>query len=263
MLKEQVGLAITKAAANKEFKEKYKLLDNENNQLKQELSKLSAQTNAKEKEYIELQKQLLEKDEEISNFANAKKTLLEKLQSIQEEVQKSKSSDNQIEVYRLKIKELEAVHVKEMEEIKESHELELQELVEKLEEEQVVEFNLLDHELDKLRDEKQDLLAELETVKQENDILQHASDEAATDVLDDEKFDRIYKDYQLIKEQLGNIEKLYKEEMGRRQSLQVSCSWGSQYFLLCSKYFSVAGPGQGAGSPRGTGGRSGQHRLLP
>ena len=263
MLKEQVGLAITKAAANKEFKEKYKLLDNENNQLKQELSKLSAQTNAKEKEYIELQKQLLEKDEEISNFANAKKTLLEKLQSIQEEVQKSKSSDNQIEVYRLKIKELEAVHVKEMEEIKESHELELQELVEKLEEEQVVEFNLLDHELDKLRDEKQDLLAELETVKQENDILQHASDEAATDVLDDEKFDRIYKDYQLIKEQLSNIEKLYKEEMGRRQSLQVSCSCGSKYFLPCSKYFSVAGPGQGAGSPRGTGGRSGQHRLLP
>ena len=84
MLKEQVGLAITKAAANKEFKEKYKQLDNENNQLKQELSKLSAQTNAKEKEYIELQKQLLEKDDEISNFATAKRTLLEKLQNIQE-----------------------------------------------------------------------------------------------------------------------------------------------------------------------------------
>lgn len=38
----------------------------------------------------------------------------------------------------------------------------------------MVEFNLLDHELDKLRDEKQELLCELEAVKNENEIFKQA-----------------------------------------------------------------------------------------
>lgn len=84
--------------------------------------------------------------------------------------------------------------------------------MDKYEEEQVVEFNLLDHELDKLRDEKQELLCELEAVKNENEILKQDTDES----LDDEKINRIQKDYQLIKEQLTKIESLYKNEMSRR-----------------------------------------------
>ena len=112
---------------------------------------------------------------------------------------------------------MESAHVREIEEIKEAHEKELEELVDKYDEEQVVEFNLLDHEIDKLRDEKQELVDELETIKGENQILKQASDE----VLDDDKMDRISKDYQLIKDQLSKIESLYKEEMSRRESLQL------------------------------------------
>ena len=110
---------------------------------------------------------------------------------------------------------MESAHVREIEEIKEAHEKELEELVDKYDEEQVVEFNLLDHEIDKLRDEKQELVDELETIKGENQILKQASDE----VLDDDKMDRISKDYQLIKDQLSKIESLYKEEMSRREYL--------------------------------------------
>ena len=158
-----------------------------------------------------------EKDEEISTFVLAKNDLIEKIQTIQDDVINVKSSSEAEAQYRARLQELESDHVKEIEDIKEAHEKELEELVDKYEEEQVVEFNLLDHELDKLRDEKQELICELEAVKNENEILKQASDEA----LDDEKIDRIQKDYQLIKDQLVKIENLYKEEMSRRESLQV------------------------------------------
>ena len=217
VLKDQVGIAIKKAAANKEFKEKYKNLVNENELLKQDLSQLLSQLSAKDSKNLELQQQLGEKDEEISTFASAKNDLIEKIQTIQDEVINVKSSNEAEEQYRVRVQELESDHVKEIEDIKEAHEKELESLVDKYEEEQVVEFNLLDHELDKLRDEKQELICELETLKNENEILKQSSDE----VLDDEKIDRIHKDYQLIKDQLTKIESLYKEEMSRRESLQI------------------------------------------
>ena len=217
VLKDQVGIAIKKAAANKEFKEKYKNLVNENELLKQDLSQLLSQLSAKDSQNLELQQQLGEKDEEISTFASAKNDLIEKIQTIQDEVINVKSSNEAEEQYRVRVQELESDHVKEIEDIKEAHEKELESLVDKYEEEQVVEFNLLDHELDKLRDEKQELICELEAFKNENEILKHVSDET----LDDEKIDRIHKDYQLIKDQLTKIESLYKEEMSRRESLQI------------------------------------------
>ena len=217
VLKDQVGIAIKKAAANKEFKEKYKNLVNENELLKQDLSQLLSQLSAKDSKNLELQQQLGEKDEEISTFASAKNDLIEKIQTIQDEVINVKSSNEAEEQYRVRVQELESDHVKEIEDIKEAHEKELESLVDKYEEEQVVEFNLLDHELDKLRDEKQELICELEAFKNENEILKHVSDET----LDDEKIDRIHKDYQLIKDQLTKIESLYKEEMSRRESLQI------------------------------------------
>ena len=217
VLKDQVGIAIKKAAANKEFKEKYKNLVNENELLKQDLSQLLSQLSAKDSKNLELQQQLGEKDEEISTFASAKNDLIEKIQTIQDEVINVKSSNEAEEQCRVRVQELESDHVKEIEDIKEAHEKELESLVDKYEEEQVVEFNLLDHELDKLRDEKQELICELEAFKNENEILKHVSDET----LDDEKIDRIHKDYQLIKDQLTKIESLYKEEMSRRESLQI------------------------------------------
>ena len=223
VLKDQVGIAIKKAAANKEFKEKYKNLVNENELLKQDLSQLLSQLSAKDSKNLELQQQLGEKDEEISTFASAKNDLIEKIQTIQDEVINVKSSNEAEEQYRVRVQELESDHVKEIEDIKEAHEKELESLVDKYEEEQVVEFNLLDHELDKLRDEKQELICELEAVKNENEILKHVSDET----LDDEKIDRIHKDYQLIKDQLTKIESLYKEEMSRRESLQIDFNLGT------------------------------------
>ena len=217
VLKDQVGIAIKKAAANKEFKEKYRNLVNENELLKQDISQLLSQLSAKDSKNLELQQQLGEKDEEISTFASAKNDLIEKIQTIQDEVINVKSSNEAEEQCRVRVQELESDHVKEIEDIKEAHEKELESLVDKYEEEQVVEFNLLDHELDKLRDEKQELICELEAFKNENEILKHVSDET----LDDEKIDRIHKDYQLIKDQLTKIESLYKEEMSRRESLQI------------------------------------------
>ena len=217
VLKDQVGIAIQKAAVNREFKEKYKIIVKENDLLQRELASLSSQLNAKDSHNAELLRQLSEKDEEISTFASAKNDLIEKIQIIQDDVLTVKTSSEAEDLYRVRVQEMESAHVREIEEIKEAHEKELEELVDKYDEEQVVEFNLLDHEIDKLRDEKQELVDELETIKGENQILKQASDE----VLDDDKMDRISKDYQLIKDQLSKIESLYKEEMSRRESLQL------------------------------------------
>ena len=196
------------------------MLTSDHENLKSELSNLNAQLIAKDRKFEELEKVLVGKDEEISSFASTKRVLIEKMQAIHEEVENNKSSED-VQIYRVKIEELESNHVKEIEEIKERHENELQELIDKYDEEQIVEFNLLDYELDKLRDEKQDLLDELESVKTENDILKQASDESSMDVLDHDKFDKIHAEYQLIKDQLKKIENLYAEELNRRESLQV------------------------------------------
>ena len=149
-LRDQVALAIKKAAANKEYKDKYKVLVEDNEKLKTEFTELSAQTS---NEIQNLQNILEAKTNEISNFESSKNLLLEKLQTIQTELMSKSSTDENL---MLKLSEVEAAHMKEIEEIKENHELELQQLIDKHEEEQVVEFNLLDYELDKLRDEKQE-----------------------------------------------------------------------------------------------------------
>merc|ERR1712179_743372 len=65
----------------------------------------------------------------------------------------------------------ESIHANEMGDIKEKHENELQEIVDKHEEEQVVELNLLDMELERLKDEKIDLADQLETAKEEIKVL--------------------------------------------------------------------------------------------
>ena len=203
-LKDQVALAIKKAAANKEYKDKYKVLVEDNDKLKTELTELSAQTST---EIQHLQNILEAKTNEISNFESSKNLLLEKLQTIQTELMSKSSGD-------------EAAHMKEIEEIKENHELELQQLIDKHEEEQVVEFNLLDYELDKLRDEKQDLQDELTSVKSANEILKQ---EALT-VPEDPKVSQGYRDSELIKQRLAELERLYSEERRRTEELEEDLS---------------------------------------
>ena len=56
LIKDQLGLAIKKAAANKEFKEKYKVLTSDHEILKSELSNLNAQLLAKDRKFEELEK---------------------------------------------------------------------------------------------------------------------------------------------------------------------------------------------------------------
>ena len=209
-LKDQVALAIKKAAANKEYKDKYKVLVEDNDKLKTELTELSAQTST---EIQHLQNILEAKTNEISNFESSKNLLLEKLQTIQTELMSKSSSDENL---MLKLSELEAAHMKEIEEIKDNHELELQQLIDKHDEEQVVEFNLLDYELDKLRDEKQDLQDELTSVKSANEILRQ---EALT-VPEDPKVSQGYRDSELIKQRLAELERLYSEERRRTEELE-------------------------------------------
>ena len=107
--------------------------------------------------------------------------------------------------------------MKEIEEIKDNHELELQQLIDKHEEEQVVEFNLLDYELDKLRDEKQDLLDELNNVKSANDILKQ-------ETISDSKVSQGYKDSEMIKQRLAELEVLYSQERRRVEELEEDLS---------------------------------------
>ena len=155
ILRDQVGIAIQKAAANKEYKEKLRILASDNDNLKLEISNLNAQLIAKDSKYLELKMTLDEKDEEISTFSSAKNDLIEKMQTIQSELIQSNKATEDVTLLQQRIAELETAHVKEIEEMKEIHEKELEEVIEKHEEDQVVELNLLDHELDKLRDEKQ------------------------------------------------------------------------------------------------------------
>ena len=207
-LKDQVSLAIKKAAANKEYKDKYKILLDDNDHLKSELGELSAQTSAK---IHDLQNIVQTKTNEISNFESSKNLLLEKLQSIQTELTSKSSTDENL---RLKLVEVETSHMKEIEEMKDNHEWELQQLIDKHEEEQVIEFNLLDYELDKLRDEKQDLLDQLNNVQKHNEILQN-------ETVEDSKISQFYKDYESIKERLEQLETLYREERSRTEGLEV------------------------------------------
>ena len=120
VLKDQVGITIKKAT-------KYKNLSRENELLKQDLSKLLSQLSARDSKNVELQRQLGEKDEEISTFASAKNELIEKIQSIQEDFINVKTSDEADKEYRVRFQELELHHVQEIETIKESHEKELEE----------------------------------------------------------------------------------------------------------------------------------------
>ena len=206
-LRDQVALAIKKAAANKEYKDKYKVLVEDNEKLKTEFTELSAQTS---NEIQNLQNILEAKTNEISNFESSKNLLLEKLQTIQTELMSKSSTDENL---MLKLSEVEAAHMKEMEEIKENHELELQQLIDKHEEEQVVEFNLLDYELDKLRDEKQDLQDELKNVRSANEILKQ-------ETFPDSKVSQGYRDSELIKQRLAELELLYSEERRRTEELE-------------------------------------------
>ena len=206
-LKDQVALAIKKAAANKEYKDKYKVLVEDNEKLKTEFTELSAQTS---NEIQHLQNILEAKTNEISNFESSKNLLLEKLETIQTELMSKSSNDGN---WMLRLSEVEAAHMKEIEDIKESHEVELQQLIDKHEEEQVVEFNLLDYELVKLRDEKQDLLAELTTVKAANDILKQ-------ETIPDCQVSQGYRDSEMIKQRLMELEKLYSQERKRTEELE-------------------------------------------
>ena len=206
-LKDQVSLAIKKAAANKEFKDKYKVLYNDNELLKMEFNELSSQTKAT---ISDLQNTIQSKTDEISNFESSKNLLLERLTSIQAEVTSKSSTDQNL---GLKLTEVEAAHMKEIEDMKENHEWELQQLIDKHEEEQVVEFNMLDYELDKLRDEKQDLQDELISVKKENEILKQ-------ETIEDSKISQIYSDYALIKDKLTQLETLYDKEKKRAIGLE-------------------------------------------
>ena len=208
-LKDQVALAIKKAAANKEYKDKYKVLVLDNEKLNTEFTELSAQTS---NEIQHLQSILEAKKNEISKFESSKNLLLEKLQTIQTELMSKSSND---ESWMLKVSEVEAAHMKEIEEMKDHHEHELQQLIDKHEEEQVVEFNLLDYELDKLRDEKQDLLTELNTVKAANEILKQ-------ETVPDSKVSQGYRDSEMIKERLAELEVLYSQERRRAEELQES-----------------------------------------
>ena len=206
-MKDQVSLAIRKASANKEYKDKYKVLFDDNEKLKIELSELSAQTSAK---IADLQRTVEIKTKEISNFESSKNILLEKLQTIQTELTSRSSTDDNL---KLKLDEVHASHLKEIEDLKDNHELELQRLIDKHEEEQVIEFNMLDHELDKLRDEKQDLVDELKNLKSENDILKQ-------ETIEDSTIRQVYRDHELMKEKLSQLETLYKEEKSRTVMLE-------------------------------------------
>ena len=226
-LKDQVRMALEKAAKNKEYKVKFQEVKNEQESLQKNLNVVSAELSLKLNRLYELEKIIENKDQEISKFDSSKNILLDKLQKIQDEVSNKSAKDENY--YEVKVKELESGHAKEISDMKEKHENELQEMLDKHEEEQVIEFNLLDMELEKLRDDKIELADQLETAKQENEVLRKSE----TDKNSSADFDEVQIEAEslvkkltiekgLVLEKLSNIEKLYEEEKLSKESLESS-----------------------------------------
>ena len=237
MLKDQVKLALEKAAKNKEYKTKFQELNVEYQSLQQNLSVLNSDLDIKTGKVAELEGILDGKNKEISNFKTSKNILLDKLQSVQDQVNEKAVIDENH--YKMKMQELESAYVNEINDINEKHENELQKIVEKHEEEQVIELNLLDMELERLKDEKAELTDQLETANEEIKVLRTKKEESdnrenITQEMENrgsEKVNEIQLETEnlvkklidekvLILEQLSSIEKLYKDEKKCRESVQ-------------------------------------------
>lgn len=226
VLKDQVRLAFEKAAKNKEFKVKFQEMKIEHESLQNNFKVLSAELDLKGNKVEELEKTVGLKEKEISKFKSSKNILLDKLQSIQDEVNEKSLKDENY--YKNIVEELKTAHADEINDIKEKHENELQEMLEKHEEEQVVELNLLDMELEKLRDEKIELADQLDSAKQEVEALKSSETEKGTS----EHFNQVQSEAEslieklaaekaLVLAKLSSIEKLYENEKCSRESLEL------------------------------------------
>jgi len=224
-LKDQVMMAVEKAAKNKEFKIKFQKIQSDNEILQQNLNVVSGQLGMKEDRLDGLEKVLEAKDKEISKFKSSKNQLMEKLQNIQNEINDKSAHDENY--YKLKVLKLEEFHEKEINEMKERYELELQDMMDNHEEEQVVEMNLLDMELEKLRDEKIELADQLEVAREEIEaFINSETAKTSSDQFDNVQteaenlVDKLAVEKALVMEKLTNIEKLYEEEKLNRESLE-------------------------------------------
>lgn len=218
-LREQVRLALAKASHNKEFRVKYQELRQEHDLQTEQVNALTEEMGIKESKLEEVEKVLQTKVEEISTFESAKLRLIEQLQSIQNEVRKKAEKEDSLD--RLKIK-----HIEEIGRIKEVHEKELQELSDKYQEEQVVEINLLDMELENLRDEKRQLLNQVESLNSENEKLREskASSGEEVEAIQGETSSLIEKyktEHELALERIKVLQNKFNEETTVNESLML------------------------------------------